>query len=111
MSSFEIASGLRVPALIGQQDAVTPRKSITIPRYPPLMLKKVRSYTQPLNITPRRLFKGELTIVYHERVRDITVISSEKDNLKVIDHTDNDNFKLLKIEQIKHENPGFIYIG
>ncbi len=89
----------------------TPRKTITIPRYPPLMLKKDKSYIQPLNITPRRLFKGELTIVYHERLRDITIIGSEKDNLKVIDHSNGDQIKLFKIEQIKNENPGFIYIG
>ena len=91
--------------------AVTPRKTITIASYPPLMLKKVKSYIQPCNITPRRLFQGELTIVYHERVRDITVVGSEKDNLKVIDHSNGDQIKLFKIEQIKLENPGFIYIG
>ena len=89
----------------------TPRKTINIPRYPPLMLKKDKSYIQPLNITPRRLFKGELTIVYHERLRDITIIGSEKDNLKVIDHSNGDQIKLFKIKQIKNENPGFIYIG
>jgi hypothetical protein len=62
---------------------------------------------------PRQLFKGELTVVYHERVRDITVVGSDITNglLKVIDHTDGDRPKSFKLSQLKKENAGFIYIG
>ena len=62
---------------------------------------------------PRQLFKGELTVVYDERLRDITVVGSDITNglLKVIDHTDGDTHKSFKISQIKKENAGFIYIG
>jgi hypothetical protein len=62
---------------------------------------------------PRQLFKGELTVVYHARLRDITVVGSDLKNglLKVIDHTDGDRPKSFKISQLKEENAGFIYIG
>ena len=80
------------------------QRKITIPRYPPLELQ----------MTPRKLFKGDFTILYNNKVRDITIIGSKivngKTLLKVIDHSDR-RYKHFIIDKIKQENLEFKYVA
>jgi hypothetical protein len=84
------------------------RVNTTTPPPAPKKTKSGNVYT--LNLTPRKLFKGDMTVVYNGTIRDISVIGSNNGLLKVIDHSSQtNNFKYFCIEKLKQENPDLTY--
>jgi len=94
-------------------DCDSPRRPTKIARTIPSAPKKMRSgNTYQLNLTPRQLFKGDMTVIYHGSVRDITILgSTNKGLIKILEHASNNTniVKYFSIDQLQKENPNFTY--